>query len=93
MNRSICSLTQRGEHFFGFGRYMQVDEADENAVETAKQLLFMLTEPQREVLALCVEGLSPSEIAEELCISPQAVYSRVCTAKKVLKQNAQYFLR
>ncbi len=72
---------------------MQVDEEDEVAIETARQLLFMLTEPQREVLALSVEGLRPAEIADELCISPQAVYSRVCTAKKVLKRNAKYFLR
>ena len=93
MNRSICSLTQKSEQSFGFGKYMEVDEDNEVAIETARQLLFMLTGPQREVLALSVEGLTPSEIANELCISPQAVYSRVCIAKKTLKQNAEYFLR
>lgn len=93
MSRSTSSLTQRSEHFLEFNRYIQVDEEDEVAIETARQLLFMLTESQRAVLALSAEGLRPAEIADELCISPQTVYSRVCTAKKVLKRNAEYFLR
>ena len=93
MSRSTSSLTQKSEHFLEFSRYMQADEEDETAIETARQLLFMLTSSQREVLALSIEGLRPAEIADELCISPQAVYSRVCSAKKVLKRNAKYFLR
>ncbi len=64
------------------------------SVEALRQMLLMLTSAQREtVLLYLLDGLSVEEIAAELSVSKQAVYSRIHSARKRLKKNAVYFYR
>jgi RNA polymerase sigma factor (sigma-70 family) len=52
-----------------------------------KQLLLdLLTPEQREVMALVLDGYTPTEIAEELRVTPEAVRQRLSQARKPLKQ-------
>ena len=94
MRKSECSLTERGEHFYSFCSSKKGSQQDVVSVDALRQMLLMLTSAQREtVLLYLLDGLSVDEIAAELSISKQAVYSRIHSARKKLKKNAVYFYR
>ena len=85
MRKTTCSLTNRCEEFLGFAKY-EDEKYKAESRQAVHQMLLSL------VLYL-VDRLSAEEISCELCISKNAVYSRIHHAKKRLKENAVYFFR
>lgn len=93
MRRKVCSLTSKGESFFGFTRYKQ-GELNAESPSVVWQMLLSLTPTQREVVTLyLLDNLSAEEISQELCIPKKTVYARIHHAKKRLRENATLLFR
>ncbi len=91
MKKSEVCLSKKCESFLSHQSYLS--PSDFGSFERLYTLLDTLTEKQRQIVFLClINKLSVKEIADELSISEQAVYSRVHNAFKRLKENTEYII-
>lgn len=91
MKKSKICLSERCESFLSHQAYLH--KSDSNSFERLYTLLDTLTEKQKQIVFLClINKLSAKEIADELSISEQAVYSRVHNALRRLKENTKYII-
>ena len=92
MRKSTVSLTDSCESFLSHKDFLSISSS--NGGDALFTLLDTLTQKQREIVYLyLIDRLSTNEIASELSISPQAVYSRAHNAFKRLQENSEYINR
>ena len=91
MRKSETCLSDKCETFLSHRRYISALEF--GGTERLITVLDTLTKSQKQIVFLClINKLSVAEIAKELSISEQAVYSRLHNAFKRLKQNTEYII-
>lgn len=91
MKKSEVCLSKKCESFLSHQRYLS--PSDFGGLDRLYTLLGTLTESQKQIVFLClINKLSVKEIADELSISEQAVYSRVHNTFKRLKENTEYII-
>ena len=91
MKKSNVCLSEKCESFLSHQSYLSPSDSD--SFERFYTLLGTLTENQKQIIFLClINKLSAKEIAKELSISEQAVYSRAHNAFKRLKKNSEYII-
>lgn len=93
MKHSICSLSEKAEHYYQFKSYSDEPAGKTAAAKTVRLMLSMLSENQRTVTELYwLEEMPADEIAKLLGITKKAVYNKLNRSRKRLRANLDFFV-